>query len=256
MSDIVHLPAALRPHDVDGLVRIGPPNDGGYFLLERSLSSTAHLLSLGLSDDWRFEQEFAKASGASVTVYDHTVDLAFFARRRVGRIFKALQRPGQLPAARSRLTFGDYRNFFSPENRNHLRSKIGHPITSEISIGSAIDKIPRAESVFLKCDIEGWEWRSIHEIATRYARLSGFVVEFHDVDLHLQRLVDFVHSIPEFAIVDVQANNYGGVNPDGIPEVVELSFAPLQWLEPRRGATAHSAVAHDPSRPPLEIEYY
>ena len=253
---VAFLPSQLRPRHISDIVRIGPLNDGGYYIAERSLAATSHLLSLGLSDDWRFEADFLSRTGVGVTAYDHTVDRGYFARRRIRRLGQGMSPSRKLPPARSTYSYRDYRVFFSSVDRNHIRAKIGHPEQS-VSLGSAIDSISGLEMIYLKCDIEGWEWRSIHELASRSPRLTGLVIEFHDVDLHLQRLMNFVEQMHDFAVIDLQVNNYTGLSPSGIPEVVEISMAPAQLVEPDdRPYNSDRLVAHNPLAPAIQVVYH
>ena len=62
----------LCPHKTD-LIRIGNAGDGGYVIPARSLDAVEHLVSIGISDDWTFEEEAARRSPAiRIDGYDRT----------------------------------------------------------------------------------------------------------------------------------------------------------------------------------------
>ena len=48
----------LKPKYNYDLIRIGRDNDGGYLVEKKSLENTQSLISLGISDDWSFEEQF------------------------------------------------------------------------------------------------------------------------------------------------------------------------------------------------------
>ena len=62
----------LCPYQSD-LIRIGNSGDGGYLVSAKSIDEVNHLLSIGISDDWTFEVEIAKANPAiAIDGYDRT----------------------------------------------------------------------------------------------------------------------------------------------------------------------------------------
>ncbi|HON62033.1 MAG TPA: hypothetical protein PK314_09185, partial [Deltaproteobacteria bacterium] len=50
----------LRPIEYPYLIRLGNNKDGGYVVPEPQVYSSSYLISLGISDDWSFEQAFLK----------------------------------------------------------------------------------------------------------------------------------------------------------------------------------------------------
>ena len=79
-------------------------------------------------------------------------------------------------------------------------------------------------SVFLKIDIEGSEYEILEDLINEQARFTGMVIEFHDCDLHLDRIEAFIESV-RMPIVNVHANNFEKLNGDALPRVLELSFS-------------------------------
>ena len=50
------------------------------------------------------------------------------------------------------------------------------------------------------------------------------VIEFHDFDLHQDKILTFLRKIP-LKIAHVHANNYGQITPTKTPMVVEITFS-------------------------------
>lgn len=83
-------PKFFKPCAVSDLIRIGSANDGGYVLPQRVLSNTRGLVSMGLCDDWSFEEAFHEESKAPLVVFDHYVDRKFWVRRFISMNFWGL----------------------------------------------------------------------------------------------------------------------------------------------------------------------
>ena len=81
MTKIVHqgnvieikVPTNLAPSCVCSNIRIGSKHDGGYEVSKSSIQNSEFLLSLGMNEDWRFEEEFCRLKKVPVHLYDHTV---------------------------------------------------------------------------------------------------------------------------------------------------------------------------------------
>ena len=67
-------------------------------------------------------------------------------------------------------------------------------------------------------------------------RVTGFVVELHDVDLHRDRIQHFLDTLNIYRLVHLHANNYGQVDPWGDPTVLEATFMRRDLLETESGA--------------------
>ena len=50
--------------------------------------------------------------------------------------------------------------------------------------------------IFIKMDIEGSEYRLLDDILKYASDISGLVIEFHDVDLHQERILNFIQKLP------------------------------------------------------------
>jgi len=129
-------------------------------------------------------------------------------------------------------------NAFFRGSVKHFQERIYNRV--DLPVDVTLEKVfERIDSnkVFLKIDIEGCEYRIIEDIGRFAGRISGMVIEFHDIgplrlvfNAAIARLQNF------FEIVHLHANNYGGLAADGVPEVLEVTFAkkPLQGPAKRR----------------------
>ena len=77
---------------------------------------------------------------------------------------------------------------------------------------------------FIKIDIEGSEYRILEEILHYQKNFTGIVIEFHDVDLHLRKIVNFVENL-QLTLVHIHPQNPAFVTDSNIPTQIELSFA-------------------------------
>ena len=61
------------------------------------------------------------------------------------------------------------------------------------------------QNVFLKIDIEGAEYRILNCLIKHTKQISGLVIELHSVDVHIDRIKDFIEKFP-LPIVHTHAN--------------------------------------------------
>jgi hypothetical protein len=233
------LPASWKPAAVGELVRLGGRNDGGYVVAESVLATTTTLLSLGLADDWSFERDFRARSGARVICVDGTVHRRFWiehflvnlSRRRLRRAFR----------------FAAYRRFFAKPRAEHRRLMVGYDGPQSVSLDTMMREL-EGESVFLKCDIEGAEYRVLDHIVAHAGRLTGIAMELHAVDLHRDRISAFLAALPDFRIAHLHGNNFGGTDTHGDPLVIEISLVRTDLLP---GSPRSCAIDSTPNRPDL-----
>ena len=90
-----------------------------------------------------------------------------------------------------------------------------------------MDVLNQVESkyIFLKIDIEGSEYRFLHDILANEERITGIVLELHDVDIHLKEIENFINRF-SLNLVHVHANNFAPIRADDdLPLVLELTFS-------------------------------
>lgn len=120
-------------------------------------------------------------------------------------------------------TLSGYLQFFRGKRRHVRRFVTDPPGPKGVPFSHVSDWIG-ARRVFLKVDIEGAEYGLLDSITQLSDQLAGLVIEFHDCPQHIDAVCRFVSSF-DLALVHVHANNYGGVTPEGLPEVMELAFS-------------------------------
>jgi hypothetical protein len=243
------LPRAWKPVAATNLRRVGPADDGGYVVSSAAIADSDVLLSMGLNDDWRFEQAFQQESGARVICYDGSVDRRFWQLYIVKKLLRL--RPFQA------LKYRAYRRFFGSGNAEHRQVMIGYDGEESVSLSTILKEL-RSNRIFLKVDIEGWEYRILEQIAEHRDRLTGVVMELHDIDLHRDRIDAFVHAMAGFVIIHLTANNFGPVDPTGDPVVVEISMMRDRYVERPDGPGKGVEIPHvrnAPDRPDIILRY-
>jgi hypothetical protein len=75
------LPNSFVINSADDLVRIGKNNDGGYLVSNADIDNTEILISLGISDDWSFEENFNKLKDITIYAYDASINKKLFYKK-------------------------------------------------------------------------------------------------------------------------------------------------------------------------------
>lgn len=218
------LPIFFRPFFSQTLIRIGRNHDGGYLIDQRDLANTRALVSFGINEDWSFEKEFCRGRELPIFAYDATLNVRYLVRRA----WRSLIRLNPFLIARSFGALLDYPLFFSG-SRHHYPNYVGLEGTSGFTTLTAVLNEVRQRTgiesgIFMKIDIEGWEYRILEELITHGHRFTGLAIELHDVDIHLERLEQFIRRFP-LKLVHVHANNYSPITKQGIPLAIECTFS-------------------------------
>lgn len=224
MTTLATLPGFFRPHQSNFLIRLGRDFDGGYLIDSRDIDKTKALVSFGVNEDWSFEKQFSKKKRIPVFAYDATLNVRYLLRRA----WRSLIRLNPLVMACSFHALFNYRIFFSG-NRHHFQRYVGlDGVTGFITLSSVLDEVKQKSGVdshvFMKVDIEGWEYRILDELIEHSHRFTGLAIELHDVDIHLDKLQDFIEHFP-LKLVHVHANNYSPITRGGIPLAIECTFS-------------------------------
>jgi hypothetical protein len=218
------LPSCFKPSGSYDLARLGRDHDGGYLVESGSLEKAGALVSMGINTDWSFEKDFVARNPVPLNAYDHTT----------GHFLKPIQLLKTVAGVClfrypfSRLTKelalrSDYRAFFTGQNI-HYREKIGPASLHGVSLKETLARLGQSAPVFLKIDIEGSEYRLLGELVECADRIVGLTIEFHDIDLHRERIVSFIKAFP-LTLVHIHPNNFGGKDENGDPFLIELTFA-------------------------------
>lgn len=115
-----------------------------------------------------------------------------------------------------------FKIFFRGDHR-HIAKFVGLAVGgSFVGFSDIVDRV-NGRTAFLKIDIEGYEYRILNDLIDFAEHISGCVIEFHDCDLHLDKIVDFVERFG-LNLVHVHPNNHARVNEHGVPLSLELTF--------------------------------
>jgi hypothetical protein len=185
----MNLPMILQPFQCNDLIRLGKNGDGGYLVNIEDVKKSTKLISFGVSTDWSFEEDFSKINDCPCVAYDHSVK-------------------DDIP-------------FFSGKN-SLIRKQVG----TEVFLSEILK--PDDMNVFLKCDIEGDEYKILHETIQHSHRFSGIIIEFHDMSKYplFNQLTSFISKIQQ-KLIHNHPNTYRHVKfgeNQYSPDVLELSF--------------------------------
>ena len=227
------LPSFLKPYAVktEDLIRIGPKSDGGYVVHKDTINLTKQIITCGLSDDWKFEKNFTKLNNhCYVEAYDHTIDKDFWYQRfKKDIIHFFLLKKLRLSKIIKMFDYIDYKIFFKKKNKHFLKKVVENPKKeNEISIK---DIINNHEDIFLKIDIEGYEYEILSEITRHSKKLISLIVEFHDINLNLDKIKKFIVDNQYLKLIHIHANNFKEVNIDGNPNDIELTFVNINKID-------------------------
>jgi hypothetical protein len=214
------LPLFLRPMKGGELIRVGRDNDGGYLVDKRSIISTEFLLSFGIYDDWSFEKDFKSFADVPVVAFDASVGQSFFLKK----LRVALSRGSRKSVYWFR-TCIDYFRFFKGENK-HIKKFIGNDAKDHhVSISTIAKKIvpSHIKNFFFKIDIEGSEYQVLDQLVAMSDRITGLVIEFHDVDTHIDKIESFVNKFP-LSLCHMHCNNYAPLPESLTPPSIEATF--------------------------------
>jgi hypothetical protein len=220
------LPKEFKPKFSYDLIRLGKNDDGGYLIEKSSLVKSNGLVSFGLGLDWSFEQDFFKYNNCPIEVYDHTIrysSLKKFSRNTLINFFssKNWNKKNINILLNNLFIFYNYKKFFTGTVK-HLRESIGLGNKS-IRLEQILKKF-KYHPIFLKVDIEGCEYRILDEIINFQKYFSGLVIEFHNIDLHKEKIITFINNL-NLDLVHIHGQNAEYLDLNNDPIQVEMTFS-------------------------------
>jgi hypothetical protein len=194
------------PIELNDLIRIGSPNDGGYVLPQCCIDNTEILLSFGISDDWNFEKDFSTKSKAMFISYDYSIKNSYIPRRED---FLSV--------------FDNKRGFYIPKFLD-LYDDDSHICFNTIF------NTTESNLILIKMDIEGGEFLVIPQLIPYLDRIVGLIIEFHSIDNNPQFEQILNVLLQKFYIAHFHGNNYSPMK-NGIPVVSEITFINKKFVK-------------------------
>jgi hypothetical protein len=196
------------------LIRLGRSNDGGYLVGKNSIKNSEHLISMGLDLDWSFEEDFKKKKDKiNIICFDNNLDKKFILKKIVTQIILIIFNQNL------KYLISLIKNYI---NFNIFLRKVKYQ-KKKITYGD-ISKIQNnINNIFFKIDIEGSEYRILDELIKIKNKITGIVIEFHDIDLHRLKIENFINNIG-LKLIHIHPNNFGGIDKFGNPYLLELTF--------------------------------
>tara|TARA_Y100001968_G_scaffold292632_1_gene297962 strand:- start:1660 stop:2415 length:756 start_codon:yes stop_codon:yes gene_type:complete len=219
------LPKSFKYNNCKNLIRIGGRNDGGYLIVEDDLHQSNLLLSFGINTDWKFEEDFQKIKSVPIIAYDYSTSFKLFLKKSLIAVLQ--YKP--LKAIMFLYRYYKFRRFFSRKNKI-IRKFVGLDWKDfNIPISQVLERF-RSDKVFIKMDIEGSEYRCLDELLSFQENITGIIIEFHDVDLHLDRIQNFIANF-DLNIAHIHANNSVSLTLEKLPMVLEITFSKYAKFE-------------------------
>ena len=227
------IPEFFKYKQCEDLVRIGSKDDGGYLISESDLRKSDALLSFGIDVNWEFEEEFFKNNKLPVYAYDASTNFLLFVRRAIGSFLR-------YDFKKSFFFLTGYiklKKFFT--GKKHFYQKF-------IGLDNNKNYLPLHEVIneknysnyFIKMDIEGSEYRCLEDLIKYQDTICGMVIEFHDVDLHLNKIEKFISRL-NLNIAHIHINNWTLVGKNDLPLILEITFSRYGKIKDRLANHPH-----------------
>jgi len=229
------LPKFLKPRFFSSKIRIGREYDGGYVVSKNAIKKSSILLSLGLYDDWSFEENFLKINKkAKVYIFDGSVSLFFWLKYLLKNLFYFLKKEISFHQLfKNYYQFILFPFFFLRRNIKFIQKNIvGSYINLNNKEVSILDlkHIHKNKNLFIKIDIEGNEYEILDDIIKIKDSIECLVIEFHDLKKNLKKIRKFINKL-DLRLIHLHVNNYGKISKTGFPSVVELTFAKKNYCK-------------------------
>lgn len=217
-------PAFYKPSATNDLIRLGPNYDGGYVLPRRILDNSDFMLSMGLSNNWAFEEDFCSKADARVVIFDPSVDLTFWFKDFCKSVLGGLSQR-KWSYIKNSVAYFRYKKFFDGAHNRHIKEAIGNGSNGTVSLKSAMDLSGVTKNTFLKVDIEGAEYLIFEEIVEHAQLFTRMAMELHDISSHENEIRIFFEKLnPHWALVHFHANDYAASADGNFSSAVEVTF--------------------------------
>ena len=212
------LPETFKPKKNFKLIRFGRDNDGGYLVSKKTALETRTLISFGILDDCSFENDFIKMNPIQVYCYDSVVNNSYWKKRFYNDLGAALYNLNWTFFKNTYIRYFQFKKFFKKKS-SYLNIKT----ITKGSVEEIIKSNDFMRPLFFKIDIEGSEYRILDELIQFQDLICGLVVEFHDLDLNLNKVENFIKNF-NLNLTHIHPNNYGFIDSKKNPSVLEMTF--------------------------------
>ena len=232
-----YLNKILKPKKKINLKRVGGKNDGGYLLNLDNINSSNFFYSFGVGLNWSFEEniyQIKKDQNVSfqISMFDHTIGKYFWFKNFVVSFIELirfkkkflyyLKQYFKLKKFLNNKECFLYDLMINPLNLDHAKIyKL--KVTDLNKIFEGKDK---KRDSFIKVDIEGAEYRILDQLIKYNDRFYGCIIEFHDIDLNLEKIKIFIEKF-KLDLIHTHVNNCGPLMNKNSPTQVELTFSYL-----------------------------
>lgn len=233
--------------------RFGRDGDGGYLVCDDDVTKCDKLMAFGVNDDWSFERDFLRRKPVKLAAFDASISIKTFAKSFL-KNSNRFDKPRLV--VKSLLLIIDYLLFFR-DNRQHFQYFVGKQNSSKfISLNEACEKAKATsnDKIFFKIDIEGSEYRLLDELIDAQSNTTGLVIEFHDCDLHIDRITNFINAYA-LDVIHVRCNNSCNIGLNGIPTVLEITFSSSNRGEDYFGLPHPLDQPNDPNKPDFKLSF-
>ena len=214
------LPKNFKPDGAYELIRMGSDHDGGYLVDPKSIEQSNALIALGIGRNWSFEKDFLERKSVRIHAYDYSIGLGYWIKHFLKRVLAVLIGRFSAPFDAVKL-FLEFKIFFKDSAVLYLE-KVGTAPGCDTNLKKALDKLDRAP-LFLKVDIEGYEYQILEEIIRCKDDLTGLVIEFHSVSDNIEQIEDFINKIG-ITLIHIHPNN-NRLDEEGDPIAIERTFS-------------------------------
>ena len=214
------LPKSFKPDGAYELIRMGSDHDGGYLVDPKSIEQSNALIALGIGRNWSFEKDFLERKSVRIHAYDYSIGLGYWIKHFLKRVLAVLLGRFSAPFDAVKL-FLEFKIFFKDSAVLYLE-KVGTAPGCDTNLKKALDRLDRAP-LFLKVDIEGYEYQILEEIIRSKDDLTGLVIEFHSVSDNIEKIEDFINKIG-ITLIHIHPNN-NRLDEEGDPKAIELTFS-------------------------------
>ena len=224
------------------LIRIGKDNDGGYLVEKKSIMESDALISAGISWDYSFEEEYINLVNKPVSCYDHTINFKHYFVTWVLIFFSRIIKISSISKIKSAyiniLKPIKLKKFFKNNFFKYYNFGVGLKNEKILELKEIFDNHKNYKKIFLKIDIERDEYRLLDDILKNSDRINGLIIEFHDLDLHIDKIEGFIKNF-NCDLVHLHPNNSSPTNNFGTPTIVEFSFAKNPKIIGERNSIKH-----------------